>query len=128
MPRAKVARVVSGGSSPHGQSRSSPPRAAASHSTSVGSRTPFAAQNASASSRETYVTGTPSSPVTGNRAIRNPSTRTVRRGVSSSSGGYISRRIDSHRERAAGDGDELEGAHWPGMTGRTTCDGCSASA
>ena len=61
----KVARVVSGSSSPHGQSRSSPPRAAASHSTSVGSRTPFAAQNASASARETYVSGTPSSPVTG---------------------------------------------------------------
>ncbi len=88
MPCPKVARVVSGSSSPHGQSRSSPPRAAASHSISVGSRTPFSAQNASASSRETYVSGTPSSPVTGVRPIRKPSTETTRRGVSSSSGGY----------------------------------------
>ena len=40
IPAAKVARARSGRSSPHGQSRSSPPRAAASHSSSVGSRTP----------------------------------------------------------------------------------------
>jgi hypothetical protein len=88
MPCPKAARVVSGSSSPHGQSRSSPPRAAASHSISVGSRTPFEAQNASASARETYVRGTPPSPVTGTRLIRNASTGTTRRGVSSSSGGY----------------------------------------
>jgi hypothetical protein len=38
------------------------------------------------------------------------------------------RGIDSDRERTARDGDELQSRHWPGMTGRTTCEGCSASA
>ena len=42
MPAANIARERSGSSSPHGQSRSSPPRAAASHSSSLGSRTPVA--------------------------------------------------------------------------------------
>ena len=39
--RRRSRASASGSSSPHGQSRSSPPRAAASHSSSVGSRTPI---------------------------------------------------------------------------------------
>src|SRR4029079_19287003 len=104
-PAAKVASEPSGSSSPQGQRRSSPPRATASHSSSGGRRTPSRLQNASASARETYVTGRSSpSPwkrefVTGKREIRKASSVTTRRGRSSSSG-----RNASAASRTMGDG------------------------
>ena len=50
---AKTARSPSGGTSPQGQSRPSPPGAAASHSASVGSLPPAQSANARASCQET---------------------------------------------------------------------------
>ena len=111
IPAEKMQRSESGGWLPHGQSRSSPPLAPASHSASVGRRVPDHAQNSCASCHETYVTGHSSCPaasdlengsrrpvstanarycrfVTGVRLIRNAASRTKCRGSSSGSGGY----------------------------------------
>src|SRR5262245_23229238 len=59
---ANTARSGDGGSSPQGHVRPSSPRAARSHSASDGRRPPAHAQNAAASSHDTYVTGCPSRP------------------------------------------------------------------
>src|SRR3954454_8635577 len=53
MPASTTARVRSGGTSPQGQRRPSPPLAATSHSTSLGSLAPAHSQNERASCHET---------------------------------------------------------------------------
>src|SRR4051812_20527079 len=50
-------RSAEGGSSPHGKSRPSAPRAARSHSASVGRRRPAHAQYSRASAQVTFTTG-----------------------------------------------------------------------